>query len=195
MIIGITGGIATGKSTVSAYLKKMGIMVFDADMIAKDVIEEKNTVFEIAEKLGTNILSGKKINRKKLRKLVFDNEEKLKELNEIMHPKIVMKMKTLIEENQNEKLLVFDIPLLYEVGFETEVDKVVVVYCAAEIQMTRLMMRDNCDYNEAQNIIKSQMSLKEKIQKGDYLIENNGNIDELNDKIYELYLKIKKGNL
>ncbi len=195
MIIGITGSIATGKSTAVEYLKKLGVLVFDADIISKEILDDKSTAKEVSEKFGEKILKGKKINRKKLRQMVFENKEKLEILNKIMHPKIINELKKKIESNREENLVFVDIPLLYEVGFENEVDKIVVVYCASEIQLERLMRRDHIDYNEAQMAIKSQMSLKDKMKRADYLIENNGSINDLQEKVHELYINLKKKRL
>lgn len=191
MIIGLTGGIAAGKSSVSDYLRKMGAEIIDADKISSDIIEDRKIINNIVEEFGENILSGKKINKKKLRKIIFENSEKREKLNKIMHPSILEKVKENISKYEKNKIVIVDMPLLYEVGFEKEVEKVIVVYCSLEIQLSRIIKRDNVNYEEALNTIKSQMDIKEKIKKADYLIENNGTIDELKNKIYDLIKNIK----
>lgn len=191
MIIGLTGGIAVGKSSVSDYLRKMGAEIIDTDKISSDIIEDRKIINNIVEEFGENILSGKKINKKKLRKIIFENSEKREKLNKIMHPSILEKVKENISKYEKNKIVIVDMPLLYEVGFEKEVEKVIVVYCSLEIQLSRIIKRDNVNYEEALNTIKSQMDIKEKIKKADYLIENNGTIDELKNKIYDLIKNIK----
>jgi len=191
MIIGMTGGIASGKSTVSDYLKKMGIEIIDADEIASKIIEERKVINNIVEEFGENILSGKKINKKKLRKIIFEDKEKREKLNNIMHPSILEKVKEYIKKYEKNKIVIVDMPLLYEVGFEKEVDKVIVLYCSAEIQLSRIMKRDNVEYEEAVNTIKSQFDIRDKIKKADYIIENNGTKEELKSKIYDLIKEIK----
>ena len=192
MIIGITGGIATGKSTIVKYLLRMGNIIIDADKISREIIEEKEIIEKIVDEFGKEIIKSKKIDRPKLRELVFNDEEKLKKLNAITHPAILNKINLEIEKNKDKKIIFVDIPLLYEVGFEKNVDKVLVVYSSYEIQLKRLMERDNISYDLAQNMIKSQMNLKEKIDKADYIIDNNGNLKEFEDKIMKNYKLIKK---
>ncbi|NLK62060.1 MAG: dephospho-CoA kinase [Fusobacteria bacterium] len=195
MIIGLTGGIATGKSTVSSYLKKMGYKVIDTDEISSEIIENKVIIDNIIKEFGSGILSGKKIDKKKLKKIIFEDEEKRKILNSIMHPEIISKVKLKIKEfSLNNELLIVDMPLLYEVSFENEVNKVIVVYLPFEIQLQRVMSRDNMDYNDSCNAIRSQMSLKEKVDKADYILDNSGTLEELKEKIYKLIQNIKKND-
>ena len=185
MIIGLTGGVACGKSSAVAYFIKYGATVIDADKISKEVSESKQIIDEICRQFGKDVASAGKLERKKLAKIVFGDKEKLEKLNSIMHPPIIEKIKAEIEKNREKKLVIVDIPLLYEVGFEKYMDKVIVVSAPFEIQLSRLLARDNRDYETAVAMIKSQMPLSEKRKKADIVIENGGTKEELGDKVYE----------
>ena len=190
MIIGITGGIGTGKSTVSDYLRLKGYNVIDADKISREVIKEtKIKEMNIAE-FGEGILektSNNKsdISRSNLRKLVFNNKENVTKLNSIMHPAIIEEIRKQIEQQKMEKLVFVDIPLLFEIKLEYLFDKVALVYANQKIQLERVMKRDNIPKEEALKIINSQMSIEEKKQKSDFIIENEATIEELQNKVEE----------
>ena len=185
MIIGLTGGVACGKSSAVAYVIKYGATVIDADKISKEVSESKQIIDEICRQFGKDVASAGKLERKKLAKIVFGDKEKLEKLNSIMHPPIIEKIKAEIEKNREKKLVIVDIPLLYEVGFEKYMDKVIVVSAPFEIQLSRLLARDNRDYETAVAMINSQLPLSEKRKKADIVIENGGTKEELGDKVYE----------
>jgi len=127
MIIGLTGGIASGKSTVSKYLAEKGFKVYDADKIAKDISEKKLVQEEIIATFGDKILEeNRNIDRKKLKEIVFEDKEKLKQLNAIIHPKVIDFYKKLKEKNTDE-IIIFDVPLLFESGIEKFCDKILAV--------------------------------------------------------------------
>ena len=183
MIIGLTGGIASGKSTVSKYLAEKGFKVYDADKIAKDISEKKLVQEEIIATFGDKILAEDgKIDRKKLKEIVFKNKEKLKQLNAIIHPKVIDFYKELKEKNTDE-IIVFDVPLLFESGIDKFCDKILVVISDYEIQLNRIVERDKIDRELASKIIKSQLSNKERIKKADVVIENNSSLEDLFEKV------------
>ena len=183
MIIGLTGGIASGKSTVSKYLAEKGFKVYDADKIAKDISEKKLVQEEIIATFGDKILEeNRNIDRKKLKEIVFEDKEKLKQLNAIIHPKVIDFYKKLKEKNTDE-IIIFDVPLLFESGIEKFCDKILVVISDYEIQLNRIVERDKIDRELASKIIKSQLSNKERIKKADVVIENNSSLEDLFEKI------------
>ena len=183
MIIGLTGGIASGKSTVSKYLAEKSFKVYDADRIAKDISEKKSVQEEIILTFGDKILDENgNIDRKKLKEIVFENKEKLKQLNAIIHPKVIDFYKELKEKNTDE-IIIFDVPLLYESGIEKFCDKILVVISDYEIQLNRIVERDKIDRELASKIIKSQLSNKERIKKADVVIENNSSLEDLFEKV------------
>ena len=183
MIIGLTGGIASGKSTVSKYLAEKGFKVYDADKIAKDISKKKSVQEEIILTFGDKILDeNRNVDRKKLKEIVFKNKEKLKQLNAIIHPKVIDFYKELKEKNTDE-IIIFDVPLLFESGIEKFCDKILVVISDYEIQLNRIVERDKIDRELASKIIKSQLSNKERIKKADVVIENNSSLEDLFEKV------------
>ena len=125
------------------------------------------------------------ISRSNLRKLVFNNKENVTKLNSIMHPAIIEEIRKQIEQQKMEKLVFVDIPLLFEIKLEYLFDKVALVYANQKIQLERVMKRDNIPKEEALKIINSQMSIEEKKQKSDFIIENEATIEELQNKVEE----------
>ena len=183
MIIGLTGGIASGKSTVSKYLAEKGFKVYDADKIAKDISEKKLVQEEIILTFGDKILEeNRNIDRKKLKEIVFEDKEKLKQLNATIHPKVIDFYKELKEKNTDE-IIFFDVPLLFESGIDKFCDKILVVISDYEIQLNRIVERDKIDRELASKIIKSQISNEERIKKADVVIENNSSLEDLFEKV------------
>ncbi|EHL73116.1 MULTISPECIES: dephospho-CoA kinase [Bacillus] len=181
-IIGLTGGIASGKSTVSSLLKEKGFTVIDADVAARIVVQPGEEAYKkIVETFGKDILlENGEINRPKLGDLVFRDEQKRLQLNAIVHPAVRKQM--LLEKEQairNGKQTIFlDIPLLFESGLTWMVDKTIVVYVDENIQLQRLMKRNGLDKEAAEIRISAQMPLEEKASKADAVINNNGTITE-----------------
>ena len=183
MIIGLTGGIASGKSTVSKYLAEKGFNVYDADKMGRDISERKSVQEEIITIFGDKILDKNgNVDRKKLKEIVFENKDKLKKLNGIIHPKVIDFYKELKEKNTDE-VIIFDVPLLFESGLDKFCDKILVVISDYEIQLNRIVERDKIDRELAAKIIKSQMSNEERIKKADVVIENNSNLEDLFEKV------------
>ena len=183
MIIGLTGGIASGKSTVSKYLAEKGFKVYDADKIAKDISGKKSVQEEIILTFGNEILDENgNVDRKKLKEIVFENKKKLKQLNAIIHPKVIDFYKELKEQN-TDKIIIFDVPLLFESGIDKFCDKILVVISDYEIQINRIVERDRIDRELAEKIIKSQLSNEERIKKADVVIENNSSLEDLFEKV------------
>jgi len=190
MIVGLTGGIASGKSTVSKYLTEKGFKVYDADKIAKDISEKKLVQEEIILNFGDKILTEDgKVDRKKLKEIVFADKDKLKKLNAIIHPKVIDFYRELKEKNTDETII-FDVPLLFESGIDRFCDKILVVISDYDVQLNRIVERDNIDKELASKIIKSQISNEERIKKADIVIENNTSLEELYEKVERFCEKI-----
>ena len=187
MVLGITGGIATGKTAVSNILQEMGFDIIDMDIISREVIKLPEIIEMLTKEFGTDILTNGSIDRKKLRNAVFDSREKVDKLDSIMHPAIIKISKEKIEQlkDMKKKLIIVVIPLLFEVNLEYLVDKILLVDASREKQTERIIKRDNTNRTDAENIINSQMSLDEKRRKSDYIIENNGDLLELRRKVLE----------
>jgi dephospho-CoA kinase len=194
MILGLTGGIATGKSTATNFFKEKGYSVICADKIAREITEKTEILEEISKEFGNDVISEGKLNRKILREKVFIDKNKVKLLNEITHPAIIEEIKLEINKNAEESLVVLDIPLLFEGNYEFLVDKSLLIFCDENIQIERIKERDKVDTQNAINIIKNQLSLLEKKQRADYIIENNGTKEEFYKKLNSFLDKINDLN-
>ena len=188
MIIGITGGIGTGKSTVSNYLIEKGYNVIDADKISREIIGNIQIKKIIIQTFGSQILEdplniNSNISRNKLRKIVFSNKKNTVKINDIMHPAIIEEIKRQIDLQKTRKLVFVDVPLLFETNLEYLFDKILLVYANQEIQIKRVMERDNKDREETIKIIKSQMNIEDKKYKSDYIIDNISTVKDLKIKV------------
>ncbi len=196
LVIGLTGSIATGKSTIANMFKELNIEVIDADLIAREVVEPgKPAYLEIVKTFGEAILlENKELNRKALGEIVFNDEDKRKKLNKIIHPAIRKEMiaqrDKLIE--LNHPAIVMDIPLIYESGLEDYVEKIVVAYVTEKTQLKRLIKRDQCTKEEALSRIHSQINIEEKAKKADAIIDNNGTVEASYHQLVDL---LKKWNI
>lgn len=184
-VLGITGGIGTGKTTVLNELEKKGFNVLNADKLAKKEMEKIKE--KIKELFGKEVLTKQGIDHKKLAEIVFNNKKKLKELNELIHPLVKEKIE---KEIKGIKKTAIEIPLLFESGMEKLCDKILVVYSQKEKMIER--KKDKMNKEELLKRISFHIPLQEKIRKADYLIENNKTIKELQNKINELEEKIKE---
>ena len=194
MNIGITGSIACGKSTVSDYLKEKGYTIIDADKLGHVALTSEDVKRRLSETFGANILVNNEISREVLGKLVFGNDNNLKKLNNIIHPKIKELILKLQEEHENEDLVFLDIALLYEANFVDLVEKVAVVYVDEDVQLERLMTRNFLSKEEALKRIESQMSPQEKASLGDFVINNSYNKEETFRQTEEIIEKLKRGD-
>ena len=198
MIVGLTGGIGTGKSTVSRKLRERGYPVIDLDVISREVIEYPEVIDELVRNFGSEILenqnntSGKKsISRNKLRQTVFKEEKKVSVLNSIMHPPIVKEMRRQIEELRKSYKTVFvEVQLLFEAELEKEFDITVLVYADKKTQLERVLKRDGRSEGEVQQIINAQMDMTEKRRVSNYIIENNGDSEMLDLEIEKFIKKL-----
>lgn len=188
MILGLTGNIGSGKSTVSSFFLEMGYKIFDADIIAKNILESEEIKNEIENIFGKEYITDTfEIDKKKLKEEVFSNKEKLKKLNALIHPKVREKFEKVKKEfEKKNELIIFDIPLLFEANFDDLCDKILVVDIEPSIQIERIKNRDSLDREMIEKIINNQMKREEKNSRGDIIVKNNGTVDELEEKIKEI---------
>ena len=193
LVLGLTGNIGCGKSTVSSRFKEFGIDVIDADLLTReiykhsDVIEELRKVFPDAIRIVGNQMT---VDRKILGKLVFNDSKKLKQLNSITHKKINELIDNRIETSCSD-IVVVDAALLFESGMQWKFDKVITVYCDERVQLERVIQRDNLSCEDAKKRIDSQLPQDVKVSKSDFSIDNSGGIEELNKSIENLMEQIK----
>lgn len=191
MILGLTGGIATGKSTAANYFREKKIEIICADEIAKDIINQDEILNQISIIFGKDMISEKKVDRKKLREKIFKDTESVKMLNSITHPAIIEKIKQEIEKKKQNEILVVDIPLLFEGKYEFLVEKTLLISCEKQSQIERVQKRDSVSKENAINIINNQMSIEKKKKLADFIVENNGTIEEFHEQLEKILEKIK----
>ena len=182
LIIGLTGGIASGKSTVANMLKNEGITVIDADLESRLAVEQGEEAYDhIVNHFSKSILlEDGSINRAKLGEIIFNIKEERMKLNEIVHPAVRKRMlqKKESAENHGEAIIIMDIPLLFESEFTELVDKTLLVFVDEDIQLQRLMERNHYSKQEALARIHSQMPLADKKRLADVVIDNNGSLEQ-----------------
>ncbi|NMW85621.1 dephospho-CoA kinase [Peptoniphilus sp. AGMB00490] len=180
-VIGLTGSIATGKSQVSRFLKNKGIKVVDADLIARDVANFEFVKNKIKEEFGEDLYKDGNLDRKKLAEVVFKNGKAREKLNQIMHPEIYKEIKRQIEDS--DELVFVDIPLFFEnedlnKKYGLNFDEIWLVYVDRATQIKRLMKRDDISREYAKEKINSQLSVEEKKEKADVIIDNRATLYE-----------------
>lgn len=188
MNIGLTGGIACGKSTVAAMLVRRGALLVDADRIAREVVEPGAPVLiQVIDRFGADLLlEDGSLDRKKLGERVFGNPGALKDLEALLHPPIRTTMRERMQayETQHpDKLVVVDVPLLYESNLQAMYNQVMVVYVPRSVQMERLMKRDGLTEEQANKRLNSQMPIETKKELADIVIDNSGTMEETEQQI------------
>ncbi|CAM2789863.1 dephospho-CoA kinase [Helicobacter burdigaliensis] len=190
--IALSGGIGSGKSTSASLLKLYGYKVICADTIAHKVLQDCKK--EVIEEFGEEILENEKINRKKLGKIVFSNKDKKQKLEALLHPKIKEEILKLARLEEEKKIFYFiDIPLFFETK-NYAIKESLLIYAPQNLQIERIMSRDGCTKEEALKKISSQISMDEKKKMSSYVIENVGDLEDLQRQI-ENYLKNYLPNL
>jgi len=195
-VIGLTGGIATGKSTVSAILKKAGAEIIDADRIAREVVKKGLPAYrEIVENFGeTVLLSNGEINRSILGDLIFNDPRKKQLLNRIVHPHVRRETNRQLkdmEKSSPDTIAVLDIPLLFEAEMHKDLSEVIVVYAPEHIQVKRLMKRDNISEADAVARVRSQMPIEEKKNRATIVIDNSGTMQDTRKQTLEIFKTLK----
>lgn len=195
MIIGLTGGIASGKSAVSAYLTSLKIPIVDADIVARQVVKPGTRGLTLlVEAFGDSILKDKALDRRALRNIIFSDEPKRLLVNAILHPIIHEEIVHQLNHYKvlNHPIIIFDAPLLLENKLEHMVDVLWVVACDEKVQISRVKKRDGITEEEALKIINRQMPLQEKMDKADVVLTNNTTLDALYNQIdYQLKIAVR----
>jgi dephospho-CoA kinase len=194
-LVGLTGGIASGKSTVAKILERLGAAVINADALSREVVEPRKEAWrEIIDAFGAGILQpDQTLDRQKLRTVIFNDRDGRKKLEAIIHPRV----RALAEERIREhavagySIIVYEVPLLFEGNLHEWLRPVILVACDVDTQRTRLQERDQLTQTEAQKHIDAQMSLEEKRRLADYVIENDGSLANLEQQVRTVLEKIK----
>ena len=194
-IVGLTGGISSGKSTVSSYLKQLKIPVIDADEVARKVVEPNSQgAREIRKTFGSDVFEEDgSLNRQKLGSLIFSNAENRQKLDDLLQPLIKIMILDEIEEyrQKGENMIVLDLPLLFEKQYEELCEDIIVVYIPKELQLERLMKRNQYTKQEALSRIDSQLSIEEKRKRATVLLDNQGTIQQLYQQVEQWLVETK----
>ena len=194
-LVGLTGGIASGKSTVARILKDLGAAIVDADALSREVVSPgQDGWHEIVATFGPEVLQvDQTLDRQKLRKLIFNNPEARKKLEAIIHPRVRALAEKRIREygDAGYAIVVYEVPLLFEGGLQEWLRPVILVASDVNIQRQRLQQRDGLDAEAAQKHIDAQMSLVEKRRLADYVIENNGTLADLEAQVRAVIAEIQ----
>lgn len=194
-LVGLTGGIASGKSTVAKILQSLGAAIVNADDLAREVVEPGHEAWkEIVASFGADILqSDQTLDRQKLRTLIFNQPKARKRLESIIHPRV----RALAEERIRQyaaagyPVVIYEVPLLFEGNLQEWLRPVILVACDVETQTARLQKRDHLTAAEAEKHIAAQMSLKDKRRLADYVIENNGSLEDLERQTRQILEELK----
>jgi len=197
IIVGLTGSVGTGKSTVTNFYRELGAYIIDWDELAREVTRPHLRAWkEIVEYFGKDFLNEDlTINRQKLAEIVFSDKEKVAKLNQIVHPEVFKEDERITNEIKSlapDALIIKDIPLLFELTRPIFVDKVVVVSASEQTQLRRLEEK-GMSREDAQSRIKSQLPLEEKIRSADFVINNDGPLEETKKQVEEIYSLLRKG--
>ena len=197
LLIGLTGGIASGKSTVAHMLEEMGSHVIDFDMLARRVVEPGRPAWKkIVDYFGRDILQGSgEIDRKRLSRIIFGNSEKRKRLEGFTHPFIADEFTGQVDEiasSDPDAIINAVVPMLFEAGMQVLFHKVVVVYIPREEQIKRLIERDGISEGDAVNILNAQMHIDEKIRQADFIINNENSIEETKRQVHDLWNTLRR---
>ena len=182
-VLGLTGGIACGKSNVARLLRACGIPVLDADAISREAtMPGGEALHAVREHFGDEVFDGDVLNRRRLGSIVFNDAGKRRELEEIIHPLVIARMERETKESDSA-IVGWDVPLLYETGMDRCCDEVWCVHVSAREQLRRVMNRDKLSEDEARSRIMSQMPVEEKMRRADQLICTEGTFDETRNTV------------
>ncbi|MDR1522876.1 MAG: dephospho-CoA kinase [Endomicrobium sp.] len=190
MIVGLTGGIATGKSESAKYLQKLGAYCVDADLISKELTRKGLPAFNgLVKEFGKNILFlNGSLDRKKLGDIIFSDREARCKVEKILHKHIILRINKIVFKKRDEcSIIIINAPLLFEVGLDKLCDKVIVVWVPYKIEMGRLILRDKLSDQEAKKRIQSQLPIEKKMELADFVIDNSGTKQKLRSNIISLY--------
>jgi dephospho-CoA kinase len=176
-IIGLTGGIGSGKTTVAKIFESLGVPIYIADVEAKRLMESKNVLEQIAEKFGKSVFNEQKLDRTALAKIVFENPDKLKELNDIVHPAVAEDFKQWVAQHHQHHFVIKEAAILFETGGNKYCDKTILVTAPLEVRIKRVMKRDQVASTEIMKRIQNQWDDEKKVPLADYIIQNTDDCD------------------
>ncbi|MEK9619667.1 MAG: dephospho-CoA kinase [Flavobacteriales bacterium] len=193
--VGLTGGIGSGKTTVSNFLLEYGIPVYNSDSLGKKLMNTNlELINDIVNIFGESVYNNGILNTNLLSSIVFSDAEKIKQLNNLVHPKVAEDFKQWVEKNNNQPILVKEAAILIESGAYLDMDKIILVISKKSNRINRVSKRDNSDLESIEKRINFQLTDDEKIKYADYIIENNSSLDDLKNEVLRVINEIKKVN-
>jgi dephospho-CoA kinase len=195
IVVGLTGGVATGKSTVAKMFKQCGAVVIDADQLARDVVKPGMAAWRVIVTLfGTTVLNqDRSLDRQALGSIVFHNPKKRRQLERIIHPRVAREQQRLVRRIAKGKpraVVIYEVPLLFEAGVDKRVDKIIVVTADRETQIARMKKRNHLSRTEAIRRIRSQMPLAKKIQQADHVLNGTLPLPSLRKQVGQLLMSL-----
>jgi len=199
LFIGLTGNLGAGKTTVLKFFKNLGAYTIDADELVHEILKKPSIIKKLSVILGKDILTKKaskvSINKKRMADVIFNDPQKRKAAEEILHPEVIkaaMNIKAKIKTKEPDAIIVFEVPLLFEAGYERLFDKIIVVYCTKKKAIERLK---KCGFSEEQALkrMQAQMPIPKKKSEADFLIDNNLSIDNIKPQVEAILSKITMG--
>ena len=189
--VGITGGIGSGKSTVSSFFSELGVPVYDSDQRAKSLMQlDDSIISQIKKEFGDNSYLNNKLNRSYIAEIVFKNESKLKQLNAIVHPAVRTDFNNWLSQNSNAKFVIKEAAIMIESGAYKDLDKLIVVNANRDQKIKWIKKRDHLLTQEIENRIQNQLSDEIRNQYADFIIENNSDKKELKEHVLSIYNKL-----
>jgi dephospho-CoA kinase len=197
ILLGVTGGVASGKTTVVRMLEELGAPVIDFDLLSRKVVEPGQPAWkEIIAYFGEQVLlEDKTLDRKKLSEVVFRDREKRKKLEEFIHPRVFEEFIKLVKEITSKDpsaIIQVDVPLMIEINLQYVFHKILLVYMPETMQVERLMMRDRISEEMARNMIRSQLSIEEKKGYADFIVDNSGTLENTRKQVQKIWGKLKE---
>lgn len=190
-IIGLTGGIGSGKTTVAQMFMELGVPVYIADARAKEVMDLPEIRARLKERFGTSVFEQGTLNRKKLAQIVFSDKEKLQALNEIVHPAVATDFTSWVKQREGHGFVIREAAILFESGSYRDCDKIITVTAPSETKIARVMQRDNATRQQVMNRMENQWTDEQKVAKSDYVIDN-ADLKATKQQVQKIFKTLKK---
>ena len=185
--VGLTGGIGSGKSTVAAIFRRLGVPVIDADQVARSIVEPgTDALSKLRAHFGEGILSEGQLNRRRLREIIFEDEVARQWVEALLHPLIKAEIVSRADQ-QDQAYVVLEIPLLFENGYINLVDRVLVIDIPTQVQIDRVTRRDHVSAGQVESVIRAQIPAETRLNQADDVIENIGDLDQLREQVESLH--------
>ncbi len=189
-VVALTGNYGMGKSTVAHLFRELGAITLDLDDIVDDLLREDSVLKEIRKILGNRVFSGKDIDRSRVAEIIFSDKEKRDLLERLIHPLVIERMREFLKKKDRKRVIIVEIPLLFEKGYEDEFDKIITVYTDLETALKRLENK-GIKRDQALMRLKAQMTVDEKIRRSDFVIDNNGTINDTKRQVIMIYNRVR----